>query len=127
MVSIGLVIAAVVIGALLLILLRRSSSQKPPAIDPAATEQLPVISDDDLDATLPNTSALNDDDIDDEKDKDDTEPSLPVIKTVGEPNVFPISGERPAAIGWEIASLTDVGLKRELNEDNMLMIEAESP
>lgn len=129
MVSIGLVIAAVVIGALLLILLRRTSGKKKPAVDPAATEQLPVISDDDLDATLPNTPAIDDDDDDQVqiKDKDDTEPSLPVIKTVGEPNVLPISGERPAGIAWDIASLTDVGLKRELNEDNMLMVEAESP
>lgn len=122
LVSVGLVIAAVVIGAFLLILLRRSSSKKQSAGDPAATEQMPVISDDDLAATLPGTMTLDDND----KDKDDTEPSLPIIKTVGEPNVFPISGERPAGIGWDIASLTDVGLKRELNEDNMLMIEAES-
>ena len=35
----------------------------------------------------------------------------------------PISGERPAGIGWQIAGLTDVGLRRELNEDNLLLIE----
>ncbi|MCB9079468.1 MAG: Stp1/IreP family PP2C-type Ser/Thr phosphatase [Anaerolineaceae bacterium] len=123
MVSIGLLIAAVVIGAFLLILLRRSSGKKRPVDSPATPKPKPLVNNDELADTLPGTLTLDDDD----KDKDDTEPSLPVIKTVGEPNVLPISGQRPANISWEIASLTDVGLKRELNEDNMLMVEAESP
>jgi PPM family protein phosphatase len=56
----------------------------------------------------------------------DTDPSLPTVKTVGEPIALPVSGRRPANIGWEIAGLTDVGLKRELNEDNLVMIEGET-
>jgi len=49
--------------------------------------------------------------------------SLPAILTVGEPSTIPVSGQRPANINWQISALTDVGLRRELNEDNMLMIE----
>src|SRR5688500_17827796 len=56
----------------------------------------------------------------------DTDPSLPTVKTVGEPIVLPVSGHRPANIGWEFAGLSDVGLKRELNEDNLVMIEGET-
>jgi protein phosphatase len=37
----------------------------------------------------------------------------------------PAAGERPANINWQIAGATDVGRKRELNEDNMILIEAE--
>ena len=117
LVSIGFVALAVILGIFLFVMARRSQARK--ASKAGATEQMPIIDDDDIDDTLPGTPALDDD------DKDDTEPSLPVITTVGEPNVLPISGERPSDITWEIASLTDVGLKRDLNEDNMLMIEAE--
>jgi protein phosphatase len=56
----------------------------------------------------------------------DTDPSLPTVKTVGEPLTLPVSGQRPANIAWEIAGLTDVGLKRGLNEDNLVMIEGEA-
>ena len=56
----------------------------------------------------------------------DTDPSLPTVKTVGEPVTLPVSGQRPATIPWEIAGLTDVGLKRGLNEDNLVMIEGEA-
>lgn len=55
---------------------------------------------------------------------DDTEPSL---KGVKEPDTMPISGQRPPDISWEIAGLTDVGRKRHLNEDNMVMIEVRRP
>ncbi len=51
--------------------------------------------------------------------------SLPSVLTVGEPSTLPVSGQRPAKISWQISALTDVGLRRELNEDNMLMIEGE--
>ncbi|MCB0212468.1 MAG: Stp1/IreP family PP2C-type Ser/Thr phosphatase [Anaerolineae bacterium] len=123
LVSIGLIILAVILGIFLFIMVRRSQAKK--AVKAGATEQMPIVDiDDSLEVTLPSARPLDNDE-DEDDDKDDTEPSLPVIKTVGEPNVFPISGERPADITWEIASLTDVGLKRELNEDNMLMIEAE--
>lgn len=55
----------------------------------------------------------------------DTDPSLPATKTVGEPVTLPLSGHRPAGMNWQIAGLTDVGLRRELNEDNMMLIEGE--
>ena len=38
--------------------------------------------------------------------------------------IRPVSDERPANINWQIAGLTHVGRKRELNEDNLLLIEA---
>ncbi|MBN1217613.1 MAG: Stp1/IreP family PP2C-type Ser/Thr phosphatase [Anaerolineae bacterium] len=70
-------------------------------------------------------------------DKEDTKPTLPVIETetvesvtvitVDEPLTLPASGQRPAEIGWQIAGLTDVGLKRDLNEDSLLMLEGERP
>jgi serine/threonine protein phosphatase PrpC len=40
------------------------------------------------------------------------------------PLTSPTNGERPAGIGWQIAGLTDVGLKRDHNEDNLLLVEA---
>lgn len=119
MVSVGLVVLAVVLGLFLFILARRSKESKTGTDDLAAQQQSPNY-DEDMADTLPSSTSFSDD------DKDDTEPSLPVITTVGEPNVLPLSGKRPAGINWEIASLTDVGLKRELNEDNMLMLEGES-
>lgn len=56
----------------------------------------------------------------------DTKESLPALG-VGDPQILPISGQRPANVTWQIAGLTDVGLKRELNEDNLLMAEADTP
>ncbi len=50
--------------------------------------------------------------------------SMPVI-TVGQPLTTPISGDRSPDIHWQIAGLSDVGLRRELNEDCMLLIEDE--
>lgn len=44
-----------------------------------------------------------------------------------EVTTMPASGRRPARIKWLIAGLTDTGLKRELNEDNLLLAEAEMP
>jgi serine/threonine protein phosphatase PrpC len=37
---------------------------------------------------------------------------------------MPVTGYRPKGITWTIAGLSDVGLKRDLNEDNYLMVEA---
>jgi serine/threonine protein phosphatase PrpC len=53
-----------------------------------------------------------------------TQPTLAATKTVSEPVVVPITGERPAIIGWQIAGLTDVGMRRDHNEDSLLMAEA---
>ena len=44
-----------------------------------------------------------------------------------EPRTVPVSGHRPANIGWQIAGLTDVGLKREHNEDALLLAEGTMP
>ncbi len=44
-----------------------------------------------------------------------------------EPRTLPVSGRRPANINWQIAGLTDMGLKREQNEDTLLMVEATMP
>ena len=44
-----------------------------------------------------------------------------------EPQTVPISGQRPPNIGWQIAGLTDVGLKRDHNEDSLVMLEAIMP
>jgi serine/threonine protein phosphatase PrpC len=70
-------------------------------------------------------------------DQDQTKPILPITEsetletvpviTVDNPDTKPVSGERPANVNWQIAGLTDVGMKRELNEDDFLMIEAETP
>jgi serine/threonine protein phosphatase PrpC len=46
------------------------------------------------------------------------------ITEVGDAVTLPVTGYRPDGIGWLIAGLSDVGLRRELNEDNYLMIEA---
>ncbi|MBI1880225.1 MAG: Stp1/IreP family PP2C-type Ser/Thr phosphatase [Chloroflexi bacterium] len=56
-----------------------------------------------------------------------TEPGLRTIKAEKEPETVPASGSRPAQIGWQIAGLSDAGLRRELNEDNMLMWETDMP
>jgi serine/threonine protein phosphatase PrpC len=56
-----------------------------------------------------------------------TEPGLRSIRAERDPQTLPASGPRPAQIGWQIAGLSDTGLKRELNEDNMLMWETDLP
>ncbi len=60
------------------------------------------------------------------KDDDQTDPSLQRKHPSGEATVqtHPISGQRPENIAWQIAGLTDVGLKREINEDRFVMLEA---
>lgn len=56
-----------------------------------------------------------------------TTPSLRTIAVEREPDTLPASGQRPANIGWKIAGLSDTGLRRELNEDSMVMLEADAP
>ncbi|NJN98262.1 MAG: hypothetical protein HC875_31320 [Anaerolineales bacterium] len=56
-----------------------------------------------------------------------TQPGLRSIRAEHEPETLPASGPRPAQIGWQIAGLTDTGLRRELNEDSMLMWENDMP
>jgi len=50
-------------------------------------------------------------------------PTQVSVTVEAEPQTVPVSGQRPANINWQIAGLTDVGLKRELNEDTLLMEE----
>jgi protein phosphatase len=121
-VSVLFLVAAIAIAIVLLVLTRRvkrnkQAVEKPVTQDQAVTEILPQVPDIEADTVLspPRTS----------DDKDDTSPSLPIIQTVGVPITVPESGQRPPNIGWQIAGLTDVGLKRELNEDSLRMIEAE--
>ncbi|MDX1521100.1 MAG: Stp1/IreP family PP2C-type Ser/Thr phosphatase [Anaerolineae bacterium] len=64
-----------------------------------------------------------------------TQPSLPsedpdlvstqMSVTSLQPQTTPVSGQRPSNINWQIAGLTDVGQKRDLNEDNLLLAETE--
>jgi len=49
------------------------------------------------------------------------------LTPIDEPTTLPVSGQRPAGIGWQIAGLSDVGLKRDLNEDNFLLAECTGP
>lgn len=56
-----------------------------------------------------------------------TSPSLRTIAAEREPDTLPASGERPAHIKWRIAGLSDTGLRRELNEDNLVMLEKDTP
>ena len=61
----------------------------------------------------------------DNQDRIPTQLHLPVVKSQTEPQTGPTSGRRPANINWQIAGLTDVGLKRTLNEDAFLIAEEE--
>jgi protein phosphatase len=47
---------------------------------------------------------------------------LRTIAVEREPETLPTSGQRPANIGWKIAGLSDTGLRRELNEDSLVMV-----
>ncbi len=53
-----------------------------------------------------------------------TVPSMAGLDVEQEPQTVPISGQRPPDISWQIAGLTDVGLKRDHNEDSLVMAEA---
>lgn len=54
-------------------------------------------------------------------------PPVTEITLEQEPRTLPVQGQRPANISWQIAGLTDVGLKREQNEDALLLAEATIP
>ncbi len=57
----------------------------------------------------------------------ETSPSLRTVAAERDPETMPVSGSRPAQINWRIAGLSDTGLRRELNEDNLIMLEKEMP
>ena len=94
------------------------------AIRDAAQPSAPTVTSDEA-ATIPSPATYS-------EDLAKTQPSSVVSPTQEEPTVtieqelrtVPVSGQRPANIGWQIAGLTDVGLKRELNEDTLLMAES---
>jgi serine/threonine protein phosphatase PrpC len=120
---IGLFILMILV-LLLLLWLRRRKKKSAVAPDlsetqpiPQSDEQVPtLVVSPDLEQTRPGLAIT-------EAETVETRP----IVTVSEPETVPVSGQRPTQIGWQIAGLTDVGLKRDLNEDNLLMIEAEMP
>jgi serine/threonine protein phosphatase PrpC len=94
------------------------------AIRDAAQPSATTVTSDEA-ATIPSPATYS-------EDLAKTQPSSVVKPAQEEPTVFieqelrtvPVSGQRPANIGWQIAGLTDVGLKRELNEDTLLMAES---
>jgi protein phosphatase len=75
-----------------------------------------------LEPPLPRPTSLTAE----EKARKTTSASLPTIKVEREPAIVPASGRRPPAITWQIAGLTDRGMKRTMNEDNLLMIEGQT-
>jgi protein phosphatase len=136
-VSVVFVVVAAIIGVALLMLIRRGRGKKRgpeptapqrPTEEPPRTAEVIPKDPETVIASPPTQEVQIEEPLPVEelqRDKDETSPSLPVIKTVGEPQVLPISGQRPLGITWRIAGLTDVGLKRDLNEDNLIMIEDE--
>lgn len=126
MVLIVLLFIAVAVVLPLSLRLTRHRSKKAPQTPPAeptavAPEQVlttPVVSDEA--ETIP-TMPLEVEDV------AATSPSLRTIAVEREPDTQPVSGQRPANIGWQIAGLSDTGLRRELNEDSLMMLEADPP
>ncbi len=123
-----IIILLVIVVALLFFMRRRSKSssisQAAPPVAPvnnnvasaAPTIQSPprpTNRQSEIEATLPSPPRT-------ERDDDDTEPTLPTAPGVV---TLPDSGKRPAHIAWHIAGMTDVGRKRKLNEDHLLMTE----
>jgi serine/threonine protein phosphatase PrpC len=114
---------AVIIGVVLLVLIRRAMRPKQAQPQPAAQDEAvtqPSLTPVEMQETVLSPPKAT-------SDKDDTSPHLPVVTTLPDVLTLPISGRRPPGIGWQIAGLTDVGLKRELNEDSLCLIEAEMP
>lgn len=110
----GIILIYILITFILLPLSRRSNKLPPPPAHP------PVVDADVSQVAGPQSEATV-----------AVSPPLPQPQVVTPPPVpgvitVPESGQRPDGIRWHIAGLTDVGLKRELNEDNLMMIEAAS-
>ncbi len=115
-----IVLFSVGIAVLLLILWLRGKRQPamPPPIDdmppptppPTVAPSVPAVKNPDMAKT--------------QASKISTPSNTLVLTPVAKPDTLPVSGQRPAGIGWQIAGLTDVGLKRQLNEDNLLMAES---
>lgn len=122
MMVIALIVLLFVAVAVLLPLtlrLTRQGQRKKPQPAPTPTLEPAIPSSDSLPDTVESIPVVPLEDL------AATEPGLRSIKAEREPETLPASGPRPAQIGWQIAGLTDTGLRRELNEDNMLLWEAE--
>ena len=107
-----IVILLIIIVILLFVMRRRTNASKAQAIDSLADDQVITR---ESEAAPPAIATQDEDSI-------VTQPSLP---RADQPQTRPTSGQRPSQINWKIAGLSDVGRKRELNEDQMLMVETE--
>ncbi|GAB4433527.1 MAG: hypothetical protein Kow0031_15150 [Anaerolineae bacterium] len=121
-----------VIGGIILIfiliafILRPLSRRDKPPVAPPAAEPLPP-----AEPAQPVAAAAAPDQIDTLVNSIIPEALLeepltelpPAVLAVDDPVTLPAGGQRPQGIGWRIAGLTDVGLRRELNEDNLLLVE----
>jgi serine/threonine protein phosphatase PrpC len=105
----GIILIFILITFILLPLSRQSRK----SADKAPTAELPP---------LPGGPAAPVSPLDDSLTE--TVPSLALLETELVVATLPHSGERPADIGWQIAGITNVGLRRELNEDNFIMLES---
>lgn len=118
-----IVLLFIAVAFLLPITLRLTQGRqkkKPQATAPAATPEPPP-PDPMLDTVESAPVEVTDEDL------AATQPGLRSIRAEREPETLPASGPRPAHIGWQIAGLSDTGLRRELNEDSMLMWETDMP
>ncbi len=126
-------ILVIAIMGLLLILWLRSKgkrtkeSQPPPPSTVDTQETAPDSADMEDDPTLLDTTPWEPPPSEIPRPPDDTTPTVPPpfpTAPPAQPQTVPHSGQRPPDIEWQIAGLTDVGLRRSHNEDNFLMIEA---
>ncbi|MDH3674003.1 MAG: Stp1/IreP family PP2C-type Ser/Thr phosphatase [Anaerolineae bacterium] len=140
-VAVGIILIFILIAFILLPLSRRTRQrrQKPRQADLQPPQE--IASEVTETQETPDTAVAEADDDDDATKiiapipeigevEEDTILSIPALQpvvepTAAEPTTTPVSGQRPANIGWQIAGITDVGLRRELNEDDMVMIEDE--
>ncbi len=115
-----LFVAVAVILPLALRATRRSKKQTPPSppVPPSPTGETPKQKEIPTEPSFPSVQTA---------DTAVTEPSLRSIGAENQPQTLPLSGLRPENIGWQIAGLTDTGLRRELNEDNLVMLEGAMP
>ena len=125
-VIIGIIFIFVLITFILLPLSRRP--RKKDAAQPQP-ETIPSPSTANTEVSVPSSAAIAATEVSASplarpKDADTvTQASIPVMQPVANAVTLPLSNQRPKGIKWTIAGLTDVGLKRELNEDNFMMIE----
>jgi protein phosphatase len=110
----SLLIIFILIAFILRPLSRRSRSK--PATQPPSSKPPPPQIDPDI-ATVPTAPVT------DSQERILTQVSLPASSATTTVTV-PATEQRPAGINWHIAGVTDVGLKRELNEDALLITEA---